>query len=289
MRFIAIDCETANANLASICQIGVAEFIDGQLSSEWTVLIDPQEYFDHFNIEVHGITAHIVHGKPTFSQIIHELRQRLEGRISVCHGHFDRLALERACAKYGQIPLTTTWLDSARVARRAWKQFANRGYGLANISGEIGYHFKHHDALEDAKAAGHVLIAAIKETGLDLEQWLTRVTEPINSTGNAGGKISRTGSPDGNLQGEVVVFTGNLELTRLEAAELAAKAGCDVASTVTRKTTILVVGDQDVARLAGHSKSSKHRKAEQLMSMGTSIRILRETDFKAIIAKDLAN
>jgi DNA polymerase-3 subunit epsilon len=185
--------------------------------------------------------------------------------------------------------LTTTWLDSARVARRAWKQFANRGYGLANISGEIGYRFKHHDALEDAKAAGHVLIAAIKETGLDLEQWLTRVTEPINSTGNAGGKISRTGSPDGNLQGEVVVFTGNLELTRLEAAELAAKAGCDVASTVTRKTTMLVVGDQDVARLAGHSKSSKHRKAEQLMSMGTSIRILRETDFKAIIAKDLAN
>jgi DNA polymerase-3 subunit epsilon len=52
---------------------------------------------------------------------------------------------------------------------------------------------------------------------------------------------------------------------------------------------MLVVGDQDVARLAGHSKSSKHRKAEQLMSMGTSIRILRETDFKAIIAKDLAN
>ena len=41
----------------------------------------------------------------------------------------------------------------------------------------------------------------------------------------------------------------------------------------------LVVGDQDVQKLAGHNKSSKHRKAEDLILKGQPIRILRESDF----------
>jgi len=32
----------------------------------------------------------------------------------------------------------------------------------------IGYDFKHHDALEDAKAAAQILIAAINQSELDL-------------------------------------------------------------------------------------------------------------------------
>jgi DNA polymerase-3 subunit epsilon len=44
----------------------------------------------------------------------------------------------------------------------------------------------------------------------------------------------------------------------------------------------LVVGDQDVTRLAGHSKSSKHRKAEELIAKGVPIRILRESDFQEL-------
>ena len=45
---------------------------------------------------------------------------------------------------------------------------------------------------------------------------------------------------------------------------------------------MLVVGDQDIKKLAGHEKSSKHRKAEALILAGQSIRILRETDFKEL-------
>jgi len=51
--------------------------------------------------------------------------------------------------------------------------------GLANVCRIIGYEFKHHDALEDAKASGQVLLAAIEATGLDVESWLTRVHHRI--------------------------------------------------------------------------------------------------------------
>jgi DNA polymerase-3 subunit epsilon len=81
------------------------------------------------------------------------------------------------------------------------------------------------------------------------------------------------------LAGEVVVFTGSLAIRRGEAATRAAKLGCDVRNAVTSKTTILVVGQQDLAKLGGYEKSSKQRKAEELISDGAAITILGEDDF----------
>lgn len=65
---------------------------------------------------------------------------------------------------------------------------------------------------------------------------------------------------------------------------MAAQIGCQVGANVTKKTTLLVVGDQDIKRLAGHERSSKHRKAEELISIGFQIRIIRESDFKELAA-----
>ena len=47
-----------------------------------------------------------------------------------------------------------------------------------------------------------------------------------------------------------------------------------------------VVGDQDIRHLAGHEKSNKHRKAEELIAKGQPIRILAERDFAAIVGMD---
>jgi len=59
--------------------------------------------------------------------------------------------------------------------------------------------------------------------------------------------------------------------------------GCAVGSGVTQKTTLLVVGDQDLARLAGKEKSPKHLKAEFLILKGPKIRLLKEGDFIALV------
>ena len=284
MNFVAIDVETANADMGSICQIGIAKFVCGQLAEEWCTLIDPEDYFDDVNISIHGIESGMVRGQPKLPQIADRLCSTMEGTVSVCHTHFDRIALGRAYSKYSLSPISTTWLDSARVVRRTWKDLAWKGYGLANVCSRIGYEFKHHDALEDAKAAGFVLLAALRESRQDLDQWHQRVTRPIDpDSSSSGAAIQRNGNPEGDLYGEILVFTGALELPRSEAADLAASVGCQVGAGVTKKTTILVVGDQDVTRLAGHEKSSKHRKAEQLVAEGHRIRILRESDFRTLV------
>ena len=284
MKFIAVDVETANADMASICSIGAATFENGELSSEWCSLVDPDDYFDPVNISIHGIDDSMVAGSPTYRDVAGTIQDLFRDSVVVTHTHFDRVSMHQAAQRWTIDPPQCNWLDSAMVARRAWAECARSGYGLANVCKRIGYEFEHHNALEDAKAAGRVLLAAMVETGLDLDGMLRRVSQPIDpSAGGSGGAIKRDGNPDGPLFGEVVVFTGALEIPRRDAADLAAAAGCKVAQGVTKATTLLVVGDVDVKRLAGHEKSSKHRKAESLIDKGLPIRIIRETDFRELI------
>lgn len=283
MNFVAIDVETANADMASICQIGLVKYKNGILSDEWETYVDPEDEFDGVNVGIHGITESIIDGAPTFPQVVNRLRSYLDGTVAVCHTHFDRVALHQAAQRYGIDSPQCAWLDSACVARRTWSQCAQRGYGLYNVCKMIGYDFRHHDALEDAKAAAHVMVAAITHSGVELDGWLKRVRQPIDlSAGSSGAAIKREGSPDGAFYGEVLVFTGSLEIPRREAADLAASIGCTVAASVTKKTTLLVVGNEDIAKLAGHQRSSKHRKAEQLIEDGVPIRIIKESDFKML-------
>jgi DNA polymerase-3 subunit epsilon len=278
--FVTIDVETANADMASICQIGVARYLDGRLVDEWVSLVNPEDYFEFINIEVHGIEPEHVENQPTFPEIADRLRSMLDGQIAVCHTHFDKRAITAAFEKYTLPQVETRWLDSARVARRTWADVASSGYGLAALSERIGFKFKHHDALEDAKAAGAVFLAALQESQQPIEYWLHRVEQPINPT--SGKPIERDGNPDGPFAGEVLVFTGELDIPRAQAADIAAAAGFQVDQGVTKKTTILVVGTQDAWKLKGGEKSAKHLKAEALAQKGKYIRIITERDFAAM-------
>ncbi len=280
MNFVAIDVETANADMASICQIGLVMYENGILSGEWKTYVDPEDYFDSINISIHGIDEFVVKNAPKFPELVGMLRSYLEDKVVDCHTHFDRVAMHQATQRYGISALECTWLDSARGARRTWKECAWKGYGLNNVCKILGYDFKHNDALEDAKATAHILIADTNETGLDIDGWLKRVCQPIDPTASSSDSaIKREGNPEGALYGEVLVFTGTLEILRREAADLASVIGCQVASGVTKKTTLLVVGDQDIKKLAGYEKSSKHRKTEELIQSGIPIRILKKSDF----------
>jgi len=279
--FVALDVETANADLASICQVGVVSFIGGEIVDSWQSLVDPDDWFDEVNVSIHGIDETTVRMAPSFPEIAPLLASRLTGKVVATHMSFDRVAIGRAIEKHSLSPIDCTWLDTARVVRRAWPQFASSGYGLEAIAAWCGVNFRHHIAEDDARAAGLVLLRAISDSGLGVSDWVLRSVRPLG--GSESGSHARTGAADGHLAGEVVVFTGALSLPRREAADLAAAAGCNVGVSVGSKTTLLVVGNQDARKLAGHTRSSKHRTAERLIQGGQRIRILTERDFRTIV------
>ncbi len=293
MDFVAIDVETANADLASICQVGVASFRDGQLADSWKSLVNPNDEFSSINVSIHGIRERDVQHAPGWTEVLPHIASRLNGHIAVCHTPFDRHALGRACIQSGLPTCGCDWLDSSRVARVAWPEFSRAGYGLSNLAAHFGIKYRAHDAFEDARCAGLLLIRAISETGTSVEKWVDRLSPKTIYEGNYSthhsyrypAPVKRSANPEGALFGEIIVFTGSLSISRSRAADIASLAGCRVDNGVTKHTTVLVVGDQDLRSLAGHDKSSKHLKAELLIQKGQSIRILGESDFLSLISQ----
>ena len=110
-------------------------------------------------------------GQPTFAHVHAAVAGHLSGRITVAHSNFDKSALAGACRVHERPPIEATWLDSVRVARRAWPELPN--HRLNELARFLGVQHKHHDALSDARAAGMVIVRAIDHTGIDLAGWLT--------------------------------------------------------------------------------------------------------------------
>jgi len=279
MNFLAIDVETANPDMASICQIGFVIYNDGKLVEEWKTFLDPEDYFDINNVSIHGISESDVRKSPKFPDVYKFLKEKLEKYICICHTHFDWVSLNQVCNKYELSTIENKWLDTAKVSRRCWSEFAQKGYGLKNVCNKLGFTFKHHDALEDAKASAFILLTAMKEKNYTIDEWMLSVNRPITKPKSYSYENIK-GNPDGDLYGEVMVFTGKLQIERKNAQRMAADIGCDVIKNVTKETTILVVGDRDIK--FDNPKSNKHQKAEKYISNGLNIKILQESDFLAL-------
>ena len=92
LTFNSIDVETANADRASICQIGMVHVRDGQIEDRWQTLVNPEDWFDPWNTSIHGISETDVRNSLTLPAVRDELRARLRGSVLVSHTSFDRVA-----------------------------------------------------------------------------------------------------------------------------------------------------------------------------------------------------
>lgn len=264
--FVVIDVETANANLSSICQIGIAVFDGETLIDEYVSLVNPQTYFDIMNVSIHGIDEADVQHAPTISEIEPIIRQYFAQGVVCSYGSFDRTALDRAI---GNIP--SVWLDITKVVRRTWDKFAWAGYGLASMSDYLNIELNnHHDALSDAKVAGQVLACAMRETRFDLDGIIKRANQTL-TLNYENSRTKLKGNPDGEYYGETLVFTGVLSIPRSEATVLANAKGFDVSPSVNSKTNYLVKGLAEPEKLNGKDMSTKESKALTLIQKGQDI------------------
>lgn len=307
MRFVALDFETASHWRASICQVGIAVFDEGKCIRTQSALVDPETEFDPICISVHGIHPGDITGAAKFPEVFDELLDaNLSQEVIVTHTAFDRVAIEAACQRYAVTLPDVHWLDSSLLARRTWREVSKSGYGLRALADRLEIEFNHHDAAEDARAAGLVVVAAAHELGLDLagcgartrvgiaeafgdkprrerrarKEGPTRTIEPseLELTLDESVELAAEGGLE-PLEGHGVVFTGKLSIVRAEAEEAVCTLGGEVARSPKRATTVVVVGEQDLRVLGGHEKSKKHRKAEELIARGQEITILGERDF----------
>src|SRR5690606_17456792 len=262
---------------------GLVEFEKGMVGSRWQTLANPGCFFDPVNVSIHKIEPDHVSGAPVLRDVMDDLSARIRGKVVVAHSGFDRMAITRACGNLGLEAPNCRWIDTATVARRTWEDVSKKGYGLASLAARLGIEFRHHDAGEDAFVAGHVLVQAIQDSGKDLDWWLKALNSrrKPRSTASLPDLVVNENGP---LYGEVVAFTGALSSPRAVAEAKAMSVGCVVSSGVNKTVTILVVGDQDITKMApGQTRSTKHRKAEDMIAKGFEIRIIGESDFDSMV------
>ena len=258
--FVVIDVETACARVSSICQIGIVGFRDGQEVFAWESLVDPLDTFDPFNTRIHGIAAHHVAGQPSFAHLHGVIDRHLSGRITVAHSMFDKGALAAACRIHALPGIETRWLDSVRVAKRAWPDLDN--HRLGNLARFLKVEHRHHDALSDARAAGWVIVRAIEQSGLSLAEWMLPPRPP--------GPAPKAAA-DGRFFGERVAILGQPRdgpLARALAAE-----GATIHSGVGLSTTMLVVAAEPPYS-RGVLNSAAYTRAVRAIATGRPLRIV---------------
>jgi DNA polymerase-3 subunit epsilon len=142
----------------------VIEVDAGDVSGEWSTLVNPETTIPAAIQALTGITNDMVAGAPRFGTLAAGLRERLEGRVLVAHNaRFDygflRQEFERAGLSYRAQTLCTV-----RLSRRLYPEYPR--HNLDSLIERHGLECRaRHRALGDADAVWQFLRVALAERG----------------------------------------------------------------------------------------------------------------------------
>lgn len=151
-RFAFLDLETTGVSAADdrITEIGVVLVDDGQITCEWSSLINPQCPIPPDIQALTGITQSMVAGAPSFEQVLPTLLAHLSDRILVAHNaRFDYGFLKSACRRLG-VRFTTDVLCTVRLSRRLFSQYNTHSLDALASRHKLGLDGRHR-ALGDAR------------------------------------------------------------------------------------------------------------------------------------------
>ena len=307
MDFVAIDFETANEDRGSACEIGLVRFSGGQPVDRFQSLIY-QDYFNPFNVSLHGISEKQVAKAPSFDEVWAKAENFIGSTPLLAHNAgFDISVLYRSL-ELGEISNPHTYFCSMVLSRR---MLDISYFGLPGVTEFLGIEYPmNHRAESDAEAAGRVATALMAEKSVeslhDLAELLRVNPGTLSSGGYSGSRYK--GDPGGSglsmaekkkileavpeseryedpdFAGKRIVFTGALMGMKRDDAELAVmKAGGLPTSTVSKKTNMLVFGYQDPNVLRGKSLSGKRLAVEELRAEGVDIETVDELQFMQML------
>jgi len=300
VNFVALDLETANAFRGSICQIGITEVIDGKVQPSQSWLVKPKRnLYDRCNIAIHGITPENTKNSPSFPDVWKSVYPFLKGKIVVAHNtSFDMYALRDAFDDYKMEYPTFDYFCTLRISRYVIKGLYS--YSLDKVLNYLGITFEgHHKADNDSKGCAELLVKCLEMENCTLEEmedihhFHRGKIGPNTFVPHLAIKISKPKImsvgfvehpelvDEGNyFYNKYVCFTGTcIYGTRSQMLQRIKDIGGIPTDSVTRKTEVLVVGQQDYRVVGDSGMSSKQKKALLLLEKGQDIEILSETEF----------
>lgn len=161
MNFIALDFETANRERSSICAVGLAIVENGQLVDTKYLLTKPfPNYYDHWNVAVHGITDADTRELPTFAAQWPELRQYFDGKTMIAHNAAFDFSVLRAALSLAALPCPALDYHCTLSLSKAALPLSH--HKLSDVSRYFDIELDHHHAGSDARACALIALELCK-------------------------------------------------------------------------------------------------------------------------------
>ncbi|NDV93568.1 DNA polymerase III subunit epsilon [Dysgonomonas sp. 521] len=157
--FAAIDFETANQELSSVCSVGIVVIRNGIITERFYSLIQPEpNYYCYGNSQVHGLTAEDTADAKVFSEVWQEIEPLIENLPLVAHNKgFDESCLKAVFRTYRMDYPDYIFYCTLAASRRQLKHLPN--HQLHTVAEDCGYILtNHHNALADAEACAKVAL-----------------------------------------------------------------------------------------------------------------------------------
>lgn len=155
--YAAFDVETPNGRNDRMSAIGVVVVENGEQTTEFYSLVNPETQFDAFNIQLTGITPRMVRNQPTFPVLWELLRPLLEKGVLCAHNApFDLGVLGRCLRDYGiEWDAYRSYVCTCQMGRRLLPELPN--HRLNTMADYLGIRLNHHNALSDTRACASLL------------------------------------------------------------------------------------------------------------------------------------
>ena len=154
--FAAIDFETANKELSSVCSVGVVIVRNGELSDSFYSLIQPEpNYCNYWKTRVHGLTRADTDDADIFPEVWARIEPLIEGLPLVAHNKaFDENCLKAVFRVYQMDYPDYPFYCTCVASRRKWSEGSHTLDVIAERCGYVLTH--HHHALADAEACAWI-------------------------------------------------------------------------------------------------------------------------------------
>lgn len=157
--FAAIDFETANEQMSSICSVGIVIVRNGIICDRFYSLIQPEpNYYTYGNSNVHGLTYEDTINADVFSKVWMQIGPLIGELPLVAHNKgFDETCLKAVFKTYRMDYPDYRFYCTLAASRRQLRHLPN--HQLHTVAEDCGYILtNHHNALADAEACAEIAL-----------------------------------------------------------------------------------------------------------------------------------
>lgn len=284
--FTVIDLETTGLSpeYDDIIEIGAVKYRDGVPVGRFERLVNPGYSLPEYIVKLTGITDEMLDNAPALSLVLPEFLSFVGNDLIVGHNvSFDINFIYDNCARCSLPAFPNDYLCTMRLSRRMFPEWNN--HKLKTMVAELcPSAAPAHRSIADCEATANCYFAMMKD-----EPRFMSAIEPRQKPHKKLSAKDLTADtsnfdPLSVFYQKTCVFTGTLDkMQRKDAMQMVLNIGGFCGDSVTKKTNFLILGNNDYCSSIKDGKSSKQKKAEELILKGFDLEIIPENIFYELL------